>query len=98
MIEDVYHEFLKLTGEPIAASMLTLAKVIENKPESVALTVKQAARAMNVSERLIYQLCEDGRLRHQKIGRAIRIQPEDLQAIKVEHTQGGKHRFRHINF
>jgi excisionase family DNA binding protein len=98
MIEPTYNEFLKLTGEPIAAAMLTLAQVIEQKPDTVALSVKQAAKSMGVSEKTIYRLCEEGRLRHQKVGRAVRILPEDLQAIKVEQARGGKHSFKHIKF
>jgi excisionase family DNA binding protein len=98
MIESTYNDFLKLTGEPIAAAMLTLAQVIEHKPESVAMSVKQAAKTMGVSEKTIYRLCEEGRLRHQKVGRAVRILPEDLQTTQAEQAKGGKTTLRHIKF
>lgn len=57
MIESTYSEYLQLTGEPIAAAMLTLAKTIEQKPDTVALTVKQAAKALGASTDAIYDLC-----------------------------------------
>lgn len=95
MIEKTYDEFLTKTGDPIAAAVLTLADVIEGKPERIALTVKEAAKSVGVSIGVIYELCASGRLRHTKFGRrAIRIQPEDLQAIKVEQTTGGKLKLR----
>lgn len=95
MIEKTYNDFLNMTGEPIAAAMLTLAQVIEGKPERVALTVKEAAKAMGVSTDTIYDLCASGRLRHTKYGRrAIRIQPEALENLKAETTTGGKHKLR----
>jgi excisionase family DNA binding protein len=45
------------------------------------LTVKQAAERLNVSADLIYDLCQGGKLRHQKIGRTIRIRPADLDCV-----------------
>jgi excisionase family DNA binding protein len=78
MIEDRYRHFLKLTGEPSAAATLVLAETTaESKPEN-ALTPKQAAGKLGVSVDLIYELCQSGKLRSQKIGRAVRIRPRDL--------------------
>lgn len=97
-LQTTYDDFLKLTGEPIAAAMLTLAKVLEEKPDTVALTVKQAAKSLGVNAQTVYRMCAEGRIRHQKIGRSIRIQPEDLRNVKVENSRGGKHVYRHIRF
>lgn len=46
------------------------------------LTVKQAADRLNVSARTVYDLCEMGRLRCQRVGigrGTIRIRPADLE-------------------
>ncbi len=45
----------------------------------IGATVKQAAERLGVSPKTIYDLVEKGRLRCFRIGKAIRIQPEDLE-------------------
>jgi len=50
-------------------------------PASGPLTVKQAAERLGVSPKTIYAMVERGRLRCQRIGRAIRINPRDLDGL-----------------
>jgi excisionase family DNA binding protein len=50
------------------------------------LTPKEAATAVGVSVDLIYDLCRNGKLRHQKIGRAIRIHAADLENFDSKST------------
>ena len=77
-VEFTYRQFLKLTGNEIAAAILAVGeRLADAKPEN-ALTPKQAANSLGVSVDLIYDLCHSGKLRSQKIGRAVRIQPRDL--------------------
>ena len=48
------------------------------------LTVKQAAKRFNFSARTLYALCEDGSLRHSRVGTGrgtIRINPADLKRL-----------------
>lgn len=78
-ITDLYQHYLAITKEPQAAATLVLAHVtsqarIEN------FTVRQAAKQLGVSVAKVYILCESGQLRHRRVGRSIRIQPQDLQA------------------
>ena len=88
-VEANYHRFLELTGEPTAAAMLTLAETIDGKSERTALTVKEAAKALGVSTDTIYDLCNQDRLKHPRLGRrAIRIRPEDLENLKADTTRG----------
>jgi excisionase family DNA binding protein len=95
MISKLYANFLKMTGEPIAAAMLTLAQVIEQKPDTVALTVKQAAKTLGVSTDAIYDLCASGRLLHERVGKkANRIMPKSLQTLRKEITTGGQRKTR----
>jgi excisionase family DNA binding protein len=42
------------------------------------LTVRQAATASNLSQRMIYNLCSRGELTHSRVGAAIRIKQTDL--------------------
>lgn len=77
MIES-YRHYLKLTGEPMAAAILAVGeRLADEKPEN-ALTPKQVAKRLGVSVGKIYELCDSGKLRSQKIGRAVRIRPRDL--------------------
>lgn len=59
------------------------------------MTVADAARALEVSERMVYLLCREGRLAHHRIGTGrgvIRIAAADLDAYRarcrVEATDG----------
>lgn len=85
-IEDRFSHFLEVTGEPGAAAMLVLAEVIQKTPKTI--TVKEAAERLGVSERTIYRLCEEGQLDHQRVGRSIRIRPDNLHK---QNTEGFKH-------
>jgi excisionase family DNA binding protein len=85
-IEETYQRYLKLTNDPGAAATLVLATVMADRPVHEMLTPKQAATAVGVSVDLIYDLCRDGKLRHQKIGRAIRIHAADLENFDSKPT------------
>ena len=52
----------------------------------MTLTVKQAARRLNVSPSLVYAMCAAGRLPHHRVGvgrGTIRIDEADLDAVKT---------------
>lgn len=72
-IESTYAHFLTLTGEPNAAALLTHAAFTTGQPQATSpdapLTVAQAATALGVSQRTIYDLTTSGKLRHSRIGR-----------------------------
>jgi len=76
-LEAAYRRYLTLTGNEVAAAILAAA---ENQPEN-ALTPKQAAAKLGVSADKVYELCASGKLRSQKIGRAVRIRPRDLDHL-----------------
>jgi excisionase family DNA binding protein len=73
-LEAAYRRYLALTGNEVAAAILAVG---DNQPEN-ALTPKQAAQRLGVSADKVYELCASGKLRSSKVGRAIRIQPRDL--------------------
>ncbi len=100
-VKELYVEYLKMTGDNGAAASLTLADVMQSTldakttpavmPASV-LTVRQASERMGVSPRTIYDLCDSGRLRCQRIGTGrgtIRIRPSDLDDCANDSTSGG---------
>lgn len=68
-------EFLALS---VAREHLARALAVIDPPTSGPLTVKQAAERLGVSPKTIYDLVEKGKIRHTRIGRAIRINPADL--------------------
>lgn len=88
-LQSNYKHFLTLTGEPTAAALLTLAASIEKAPEKGLLKVREAAKVLGVSERTIYELCDSQRLKHRRIGRAIRIDEKDLNDLKSDTASGG---------
>lgn len=96
MIDAAYNKFLAMTGDPVAAAMLTLAEVIEGKPERVALSVKEAAKSLGISIGSLYDLCKAGKLKHQRFGRTIRVRPEDLENFKTDTASGGRSKLRFL--
>ena len=46
------------------------------------LTPKEAAEILKVHYQTVYELCANGSLKHIKVGRQIRIKPEDLDRIE----------------
>jgi len=79
--ESDYQKFLKLTGNEVAAAVLAVGALLAGQRDDALLTPKQAAAKLAVSVDLIYELCASGRLRSRKIGRAVRIHPDDLRDL-----------------
>jgi excisionase family DNA binding protein len=52
------------------------------------LTVKDAAQKLNISTNKLYDLCKTNQIIYQKIGRSIRIRPDDLI---IKSPKGFKH-------
>lgn len=86
-----FNDYKAITGDSQSAATLVLAHVqLEAKPPETRadnLTVKQAARQLGVSEAKVYELCDSGQLRRQKIGRSVRIAAADLKDFKTTSTQ-----------
>ena len=79
-IQTLFDRFRQQTDD-VSAALLTLASVLVGEQPEL-LTVKQAAARLNVSTDTVYQLCEAGKLKHQRVGNGrgtIRILPADLQ-------------------
>jgi excisionase family DNA binding protein len=53
------------------------------------LTVADVARRLGVSRRVAYELCQDGEINAFKVGRAIRVRPEELAAYIERRTDRG---------
>jgi excisionase family DNA binding protein len=55
---------------------------VKAEPRSHAhfITVKEAAKALALSQRSIHRLIDQGDLRKHQFGRAVRIAPDDLEA------------------
>jgi len=78
---DLYYRFHQETGDPVAASNLTLAHAMlagQERQQEQALTVAEAAQRLKVSEKKVYRLCEEGLLDHHRVFHSIRITPTDL--------------------
>jgi excisionase family DNA binding protein len=50
------------------------------------LTISQAAAELEISIRRMQQLVQSGRVKHQRVGRAIVIRPKDLDAVRTRRT------------
>lgn len=84
---DIYRDFLAHTGEPLPAALLTIGVLIQGQtagppPPSPGgfLTIKEAAREFNLSERALYRLTDI----HRRNGRSIRIRRADLERVLAE--------------
>lgn len=74
-----------------ARDILSRALAAIDPPNSGPLTVKQAAERLGVSPKTIYELVASGKLRDQRIGRAIRINPRELDGLNDTRETGFKH-------
>jgi excisionase family DNA binding protein len=87
----LYHSYLEETGSKVAAAILadshlrSAAKAITGatqvKPD--CLTIKQAAERLQVSERTVSRMIDNG-LRVIRAGKTVRIKPADLEAYLEE--------------
>jgi excisionase family DNA binding protein len=50
----------------------------------LALTYREAAQALGVSERKVWELVDKGQLKAVRIGRSVRIRRTDLEAFLAE--------------
>lgn len=86
-VSTLFKQFQQLTDDQSAA-LLTLAAVIaKSQPNDQLLTVKQAAERLAVSSDAIYEMCECGKLPHQRIGKGrgtIRIAASALEASQQQ--------------
>lgn len=112
-IVDAFNYFKEQSGDPLAASNLTLAWANQSSaagPADKLLTAQEAAEKMNVSIDLIYDLVKAGKLRSVKINmgnkgkrETIRIAPADLAAYQVQSAQSSvpdlpdMARLKHLN-
>jgi excisionase family DNA binding protein len=73
------------------AALAIIGRLLDHfTPKPDLLTAKQAAERLGVSPRTVYDLCESGQLRCQRIGTGrgtIRIRPADLDRIPMESTR-----------
>lgn len=79
---------LSLPQEPVktplscAIQLKRCLAALAAPPDAAAtefLSIRQAAQVSNLSERMLYRLCESGDLTHRRVGRAIRIKRSDLE-------------------
>ena len=85
---DAFRCFLAVTGEPISAAILAAAEVFAGKQQTDPLTPAAAATILGVKVGKVYELCKSGKLRHQRVGRAVRLRPEDVKAYSERGTSG----------
>lgn len=80
-IDDRYDYWFHRTNDPQAAATLVMAEVTAGDPATPAsgpLSVKAAAKRLGVSKEIVYKLCADNELPHNRIGRRITITPQQL--------------------
>lgn len=80
--ETTFHKFLKLTGEPVSASILALVEVLRGPAQ--LMTIEEASVHLQVSTRTLYGLVGDGAIPHLRIGSAIRFKRADLDQFSSE--------------
>lgn len=85
MLTHWFQRYRDVTGDGVSAAVLAAAHVRLESMGSTNpnnYTVKQAARHLGISANKVYELCDSGQLRRQKIGRSVRIAAADLEDFK----------------
>jgi excisionase family DNA binding protein len=59
--------------------------------ERLAFTAREAAAMLAVSERTLWQLTRDGKVRARKVGRLVRYYRPDLVAFMEQQENHGQH-------
>jgi excisionase family DNA binding protein len=59
--------------------------------ERVALSMREAAQAIGVSERTIWNAIRNGKLKASKLGRLVRIRPTDLERFVAGNESEVRH-------
>lgn len=54
----------------------------------LAVSIEQAAAMLGISERKLWELKNSGEVPSVRIGRSVRLRPEDLQAFLDRHIDG----------
>jgi len=93
-IENRFSYFLAIAGEPTAAAVLVLAEATAAAQPPDAMNVADAAKRLGVSTDLVRKLVREGKLEHQRVGRAIRITANDLADYQVGSAPKPKRVFR----
>jgi excisionase family DNA binding protein len=97
-IANDFTDYLRLAnGDTTAASNLVLAGVLAKQPTQQSapppdapLTVKDVARRLRISGRVAYELLQGGQMPSFRVGRAIRVKPEDLDAYIDSQSGAGR--------
>lgn len=86
----LYDHWFGKTGDPNAAATMVLAQVqasaaCQPAPDTShdALSVSNVAQKLGVSKETVYKLCNEGSLRHTRIGRRITITPHQLSEYQL---------------
>jgi excisionase family DNA binding protein len=96
-IEALYRKYLAITDDPGAAATLVLAEVTAGDSTNEWLTPTQAAARLNVSRFTIYEMCQQRKLRHKRVGRTIRIRQSDLAEFASDSETTPKlMKFKHL--
>ena len=64
--------------------------VRNSPPPTMLLTVRQAAEALQISERKLWGMKAAGEIPHVLLGRSVRYDPQDLQRCIDERKKGGQ--------
>ncbi len=94
-LTDLFHQSQRIgvfTGPEIAKAFISdcLAAVEAPLTKDQPLTVKEAAGRLGVSAQRVYGLCQARTLRCLKIGRTVRIAPDEIGRFLAEQTEAAK--------
>ncbi|HTQ39922.1 MAG TPA: helix-turn-helix domain-containing protein [Pirellulales bacterium] len=86
-------EPIKRQHEAVSGCLALVTPPSESEA-STPLTVAQAAKQMNISQRKVYDLCKKGLLRHTT--NPIRIRPADIEAFQARQRDPSPVALRHL--
>jgi excisionase family DNA binding protein len=78
----LFNEYLKASGEPVAAALLVLSDTLHS--ENNSYTVKDAATRLKLCSKTVYQMCQSGRIQCFRAGRSVRIPAAEIKRLEDE--------------
>ena len=97
-LEQLYHEYMTVTSNPVAAATMVLADIMAKEKETVfiecddphSLDVKQTAARLKISSKEVYRLILRDQLKAFSIGQITRISIDEIERYEAENPAPAK--------
>jgi excisionase family DNA binding protein len=82
-------------AQRVASLADSALQLVPGNPDG-AMSVRQAAKLLGVSRGIIYRLCCEGVMPHNKVGRRVTITPAQLEEYQSQQQQPASSQLRYV--